>query len=133
MKSILLSEGERMITKSLSLKDYVGDKVNFTIDKTKVKLPDKFYMPKSSNPCIGSEYECYGVVKALYIGREYNVFVQWFNGSSNTYRSTELITFSGKSDKLGPNKAFRFQRGGRIKPKEGSHSWWTKVEWKTKD
>ena len=127
---VFLTKNGGKMEETLFLKDYEGNGVYFTANKTKVKLPNAFYLASKSNPCIGSKYECYGIVRRIYPEQTHNVGVEWFNGSENSYRGRELIAFS--DGPTGPNEAFRFQRGGRINPKEGYYNW-SEVEWKTKD
>ena len=110
--------------KFMLLKDYSGNPIVFAKNKSRVKLYNKNYNPKDSNPVFGTIHECTGTVTNLTEDRGYPILVQWDNGCKNSYREGDLMVLNhSEITGLGPNETFRLKHGKRPKPKLGYHAW----------
>lgn len=59
----------------------VGDRVELSSETT--------FRHDNSNPAVGSEYYCTGVVTAVHDTTGFNLNVNWDNGYNNSYRSID--------------------------------------------
>lgn len=57
----------------------------------RVYLITKEYGIEKSNPVVGSELECVGTINSINGHRGLNIIVEWDNGTSNEYKSKDLI------------------------------------------
>jgi len=58
----------------------------------KVKLGEHTeYDARSTNPKMGSKYECVGTVSEVDTNEPYSIFVSWENGEGNSYRPNDLV------------------------------------------
>ena len=59
----------------------------------KVKLGEHTeYDAQSTNPKMGSKYECVGTVCEIHINNDpYAIYVNWENGEGNSYRHSDLV------------------------------------------
>ncbi len=64
----------------------VEPKPRFRID-IPVMLKSGKYLPSENNPCIGSGYECIGII--IKRGDDGNVNVKWANGKINGYNTND--------------------------------------------
>jgi len=112
----------------LLLTDYNENPVVFVINESRVKLYGGNYQPATTNPVVGSKYECVGTVISLDNNSHHPIRVRWDNGNHNDYRQRELIVVDVVKEppdikKLGPNAAFRLKTGRRHKPTAGFYKW----------
>lgn len=69
------------------------------LNNAEVKLLPGRYSAHESNPVIDSVYECTGILSIDGAGSSYCYNVDWYNGTSNTYREGDLIAINGKVEK----------------------------------
>lgn len=101
----------------MTIKDYNGNKVTVTENETRVKLYAENYAPRRSNPVVGSEHECEGLVIELFLNDQFSIRVLWDNGNDNRYNGRDLLVINSKENKkLGPNQAYKISRAQKESP-----------------
>jgi hypothetical protein len=63
--------------------------------KVVLRRPDRNYIISASNPALGSQWECIGIIEEV---DTYEVYVCWENGYSNSYKDLELALVSSKEE-----------------------------------